>query len=66
MTEETRTWRRFFRRTPASGDAVLEGPGAGSPDVAGTPAVTAAAPVEVGPSIAVDIPESDPLLAYLQ
>ena len=66
MTEETRTWRRFFRRTPASGDAVLEGPGAGSPDVAGTPAITAAAPIEVGPSIAVDIPESDPLLAYLQ
>ena len=55
MTETTGAFRRFFRRS-----------GAPSPDAVAVPAPDAAPPAEAGVSVAVEIPDSDPLLAYLQ
>ena len=58
MTETTDTtgaFRRFFRRSPTP-----------SPVATATTATDIPAPIDPVASIAVDIPDSDPLLAYLQ
>jgi len=58
MTETTDTtgaFRRFLRRSPTP-----------SPAATATTAADVPAPIDQGASIAVDIPDSDPLLAYLQ
>src|SRR5262245_7801132 len=55
MTESTGAIRRFLRRSPGTAPAV----------VASAPPETEAASDQIA-SIAVDIPDADPLLAYLQ
>lgn len=56
MSELTRPLRRLLGREAAAAPAVVE------PE---SPAPAAAAPIADDPTIAIDIPESDPLLAYL-
>ena len=55
MTETTGAFRRFFRRSASA-----------TPAAAAAPAQDAAPPTDTGASIAVDIPDADPLLTYLQ
>jgi serine phosphatase RsbU (regulator of sigma subunit)/anti-sigma regulatory factor (Ser/Thr protein kinase) len=55
MTETTGAFRRLFRRSATT-----------TPAAVGVAPAIADAPADGGISIAVDIPDSDPLLAYLQ
>src|SRR5262245_42124306 len=55
MTETTGSIRRFLRRSASPAPAVVA-----------VPEADPAATTDAGASIAVDIPDSDPLLAYLQ